>query len=349
MSNLSKEEILKLIKEISLDKEEEIFSIELIEDIVIKEGHVQISIFANKDNFQIIEKVGKKIEESLKKSIDALSITAVLTNHIESNQVDQKNDQVDQKDDNESLKKVKNIIAIASGKGGVGKSTLAVNIAYSFLKQNFKVGLLDADIHGPSIPHMLNLEGKPELSENRKIIPFDYKGIKVMSIGFLLNEDQPVIWRGPMVHSAIKQMAQDTDWESLDILIVDMPPGTGDAQITVSQNLPLNGAIIISTPQSVALNDAKKAIGMFQKVDVKILGIVENMSYFILPDGSKEDIFGKDGGKNLANELEVNFIGSIPLDKEIRLNSDLGDPSKLEEKYFDEIVNSFLKNSKLKI
>ena len=208
---------------------------------------------------------------------------------------------------------------------------------------------MDADIHGPSIPHMLNLEGKPELTDDRKIIPFDYKGIKVMSIGFLLNEDQPVIWRGPMVHSAIKQMAQDTNWENLDILIVDMPPGTGDAQITVSQNLPLKGAIIISTPQSVALNDAKKAIGMFTKVDVEILGVVENMSYLILPDGSHEDIFGKDGGGKLANELKVDFLGSIPIDKQIRLNSDLGDPSKLKEKYFDEIVNSFLKNSKLKI
>ena len=208
---------------------------------------------------------------------------------------------------------------------------------------------MDADIHGPSIPHMLNLEGKPELTDDRKIIPFDYKGIKVMSIGFLLNEDQPVIWRGPMVHSAIKQMAQDTNWENLDILIVDMPPGTGDAQITVSQNLPLKGAIIISTPQSVALNDAKKAIGMFTKVDVEILGVVENMSHLILPDGSHEDIFGKDGGKKLADELKVDFLGSIPINKEIRLNSDLGDPSKLKEKYFDEIVNSFLKHSKLKI
>ena len=158
---------------------------------------------------------------------------------------------------------------------------------------------------------MLNLEGKPELNENRKIIPFDYKGIKVMSIGFLLNEDQPVIWRGPMVHSAIKQMAQDTDWGNLDILIVDMPPGTGDAQITVSQNLPLNGAIVISTPQSVALNDAKKAIGMFEKVDVKILGIVENMSYFILPDGSKEDIFGKDGAGKIKLRAAPKGTGII--------------------------------------
>ena len=342
MSNLSKDLIIKAINDISLEKDEQIFSTNLIEDVVIKEGHVQISIFANKDNFQILEKVAKKIEKNLKNTIDALSITAVLTNHIENNNENEK-------DDNENLKNVKNIIAIASGKGGVGKSTLAVNLAYSFFKQGLKVGLLDADIHGPSIPHMLNLEGKPELTDDRKIIPFDYKGIKVMSIGFLLNEDQPVIWRGPMVHSAIKQMAQDTNWEDLDILIVDMPPGTGDAQITVSQNLPLKGAIIISTPQSVALNDAKKAIGMFAKVDVEILGVVENMSYLILPDGSHEDIFGKDGGKKLANELKVDFLGSIPIDKQIRLNSDLGDPSKLKEKYFDEIVNSFLKHSKLKI
>ena len=339
MSNLSNKAILKAINDISLEKDEQIFSTKLIEDIVIKDGHVQISIFANKNNFQTLEKVAKKIEDNLDKAIDALSITAVLTNHIEKKDDNEK----EEKDDNESLKNVKNIVAIASGKGGVGKSTLSVNLAYSFFKQGFKVGLLDADIHGPSIPHMLNLEGKPELTENRKIIPFNFKGIKVMSIGFLLNEDQPVIWRGPMVHSAIKQMAQDTNWEDLDILLVDMPPGTGDAQITVSQNLPLKGAIIITTPQTVALNDAKKAIGMFNKVDVKILGIVENMSHLILPDGSLEDIFGKDGGKKLADELEVDFLGSIPIDKQIRLNSDLGDPSKLKENYFDEIVNSFLK------
>ncbi len=339
MSNLSNKAILKAINDISLEKDEQIFSTKLIEDIVIKDGHVQISIFANKNNFQTLEKVAKKIEDNLDKAIDALSITAVLTNHIEKKIDNEK----EEKDDNESLKNVKNIVAIASGKGGVGKSTLSVNLAYSFFKQGFKVGLLDADIHGPSIPHMLNLEGKPELTENRKIIPFNFKGIKVMSIGFLLNEDQPVIWRGPMVHSAIKQMAQDTNWEDLDILLVDMPPGTGDAQITVSQNLPLKGAIIITTPQTVALNDAKKAIGMFNKVDVKILGIVENMSHLILPDGSLEDIFGKDGGKKLADELEVDFLGSIPIDKQIRLNSDLGDPSKLKENYFDVIVNSFLK------
>jgi ATP-binding protein involved in chromosome partitioning len=331
MSNISKKEILGIIKEIKLESDESLFSEKLIEDIIVKDGHLQISILANIDNFQKLESVSKKIENHLKKDERFLSVTCVLTNETENNKESEK--------DENKIEGVKNIIAIASGKGGVGKSTLAVNLAHSFKEKGFKVGLLDADIHGPSIPHMLNLSGKPNLNENKKIIPFEFKGIKVMSIGFLLEENQPVIWRGPMVHSAIKQMARDTFWGEIDILIVDMPPGTGDAQITVSQNLPLNGAIIISTPQPVALNDAKKAIGMFGKVDVEILGIVENMSYLLLPDGQKEDIFGKDGGKNMAEELNINFLGSIPLDKEIRINSDKGDPSVLKEEYFNKIVN----------
>jgi ATP-binding protein involved in chromosome partitioning len=331
MSNISKKEILGIIKEIKLESDESLFSEKLIEDIIVKDGHLQISILANIDNFQKLESVSKKIENHLKKDERFLSVTCVLTNETENNKESEK--------DENKIEGVKNIIAIASGKGGVGKSTLAVNLAHSFKEKGFKVGLLDADIHGPSIPHMLNLSGKPNLNENKKIIPFEFKGIKVMSIGFLLEENQPVIWRGPMVHSAIKQMARDTFWGEIDILIVDMPPGTGDAQITVSQNLPLIGAIIISTPQPVALNDAKKAIGMFGKVDVEILGIVENMSYLLLPDGQKEDIFGKDGGKNMAEELNINFLGSIPLDKEIRINSDKGDPSVLKEEYFNKIVN----------
>jgi len=341
MSNISKKEILGIINEIKIEDSESFFSDKLIEDIIIKDGHVQISILANIDNFQKLESVGKKIENHLKKDERFLSVTCVLTNETEDIKKSEEN--------KNKIEGVKSIIAIASGKGGVGKSTLAVNLAHSFKEKGLKVGLLDADIHGPSIPHMLNLNGKPEVNEKRKIVPFEYMGIKVMSIGFLLEEDQPVIWRGPMVHSAIKQMARDTFWGEIDLLIVDMPPGTGDAQITVSQNLSLNGVIIISTPQPVALNDAKKAIGMFGKVNVEILGIVENMSYLLLPDGQKEDIFGKDGGKNMAEELNINFLGSIPLDKEIRINSDKGDPSALKEEYFNNIVDklsevfSFLK------
>ena len=341
MSNLSNKAILKAINDISLEKDEQIFSTKLIEDIVIKDGHVQISIFANKNNFQTLEKVAKKIEDNLDKAIDALSITAVLTNHIEKKIDNEK----EEKDDNESLKNVKNIVAIASGKGGVGKSTLSVNLAYSFFKQGFKVGLLDADIHGPSIPHMLNLEGKPELTENRKIIPFNFKGIKVMSIGFLLNEDQPVIWRGPMVHSAIKQMAQDTNWEDLDILLVDMPPGTGDAQLTFAQDIKIDGAVIVSTPQDLALVDVERGIEMFEKTELRILGLIENMSFLKTEDGKIIDLFGKGGVEKISKKYQKELLAQIPIHKDLRVSADVGKPIVIE-KNEHEISKIFIEMAK---
>ena len=346
MPEISREKIEKIIRETKLSSGENLIDEGLIEDIVCKDGHVQISIFANQENFKIIDPLRKQIENTLKKIEGILSATCVLTNISTNNKVDEES--VKTKEESVKTKKeskvegVKKIIAVASGKGGVGKSTLAVNLASALKDMGRKVGLLDADIYGPSIPHMLNLKGKPDVTEDKKIVPFNFNGIKVMSIGFLIDEDQPVIWRGPMVHSAIKQMATDTSWGDIDILIVDMPPGTGDAQITVSQHLPLDGAIIISTPQPVALNDAKKAIGMFNKVNIRILGIVENMSYFLLPDGQREDIFGKDGAKNLAENININFLGSIPLDKEIRINSDQGDPTNLKKDYFDKIASKLI-------
>jgi len=252
-----------------------------------------------------------------------MSITAVLTNEPIK---EEKSKKLSKDKSVNKIEGVKNIIAIASGKGGVGKSTVSINLASAFSLIGKKVGILDADIHGPSIPHMLGLKGKPELNSKKKIVPFEFRGMKVMSIGFLVDEDQPVVWRGPMVHSAIKQMATDTDWGDLDILIIDMPPGTGDAQITVSQHLPLNGAIIVSTPQPVALNDAIKAIGMFKKVNIDILGIIENMSYLLLADGTKENIFGENGAKEMSKNLNIKFINEIPLDKKIRESSDNGVP-----------------------
>jgi ATP-binding protein involved in chromosome partitioning len=249
-----------------------------------------------------------------------LSVTAVLTNEPSNEKKSSKMQPVNK------IEGIKNIIAIASGKGGVGKSTISINIASAFSSIGKKVGILDADIHGPSVPHMLGLKGKPEVNNKKKIIPFEFGDMKVMSIGFLLNDDQPVVWRGPMVHSAIKQMATDTDWGELDILIIDMPPGTGDAQITVSQHLPLDGAIIVSTPQPVALNDAIKAIGMFKKVNIDIIGIIENMSYLLLGDGTKENIFGENGAKEMSKRLNIKFINEIPLDKKIRESSDNGIP-----------------------
>tara|TARA_Y100001970_G_scaffold40597_1_gene50054 strand:- start:718 stop:1767 length:1050 start_codon:yes stop_codon:yes gene_type:complete len=312
------------LKKIILPNKKNLFEEEIIEGISYKEGHVQISLFANRDNIEEIEVVGKIIKKELQSIDGVINVSTVLTN--EPNKKNNSSEIESKKQKIHKIDNVKKIIAVASGKGGVGKSTISINLASAFSIIGKNVGILDADIHGPSVPHMLGLKGKPELNRDKKIIPFKFNSMKVMSIGFLLNEEQPVVWRGPMVHSAIKQMATDTDWGDLDILIIDMPPGTGDAQITVSQHLPLDGAIIVSTPQQVALNDAVKAIGMFRKVDIPIIGVIENMSYLLLDDGKKEDIFGKDGAKNMSKKEKILFIEEIPLDKEIRESSDKGNP-----------------------
>ena len=324
MTENIKKIIEEKLKKIILPNKKYLFEEEIIEGISFKEGHVQISLFANKDNIEEIEVVGKIIKKELQNIDGVVSVTTVLTN--EPSKKSNSRESENKKQKIHKIDNVKKIIAVASGKGGVGKSTISINLASAFSIIGKNVGILDADIHGPSVPHMLGLKGKPELNRDKKIIPFKFNSMKVMSIGFLLNEEQPVVWRGPMVHSAIKQMATDTDWGDLDILIIDMPPGTGDAQITVSQHLPLDGAIIVSTPQQVALNDAVKAIGMFRKVDIPIIGVIENMSYLLLDDGKKEDIFGKDGAKNMSKKEKILFIGEIPLDKEIRESSDKGNP-----------------------
>lgn len=320
MTNITKEIIENKLTEIILDNKKSLVESGIIEGIGHKDGHVQISLYANKENVEEIEKISKIVEKELISIPGMLSVTAVLTNETSNEKKSSKKDPVDK------IEGIKNIIAIASGKGGVGKSTVSINIASAFSSIGKKVGILDADIHGPSIPHMLGLKGKPEVNNKKKIIPFEFGDMKVMSIGFLLSDDQPVVWRGPMVHSAIKQMATDTDWGELDILIIDMPPGTGDAQITVSQHLPLDGAIIVSTPQPVALNDAIKAIGMFKKVNIDIIGIIENMAYLLLADGTKENIFGENGAKEMSEKLNIEFINEIPLDKKIRESSDNGLP-----------------------
>jgi ATP-binding protein involved in chromosome partitioning len=219
------------------------------------------------------------------------------------------------------------VIAVASGKGGVGKSTTALNLALGLRDLGLKVGLLDADIYGPSVPRLAGINRKPELDDARKMIPVDRFGLKVMSIGFLVEEDTAMIWRGPMVMSAITQMLRDVAWGTLDVLVVDMPPGTGDAQLTLAQNVPLKGAIIISTPQDLSLIDARRGLAMFTKVNVPVLGIVENMSYFQCPHcGTRSDIFGHGGARHEAERLGVPFLGEIPLHMAIRETSDAGNP-----------------------
>jgi len=219
------------------------------------------------------------------------------------------------------------VIAVASGKGGVGKSTTALNLALGLRDLGLRVGLLDADIYGPSVPRLTGIREKPQLNDEKKMIPLQRFGLAIMSIGFLVEEDTAMIWRGPMVMSAITQMLRDVVWGTLDVLVVDMPPGTGDAQLTLAQNVPLKGAIIISTPQDLSLIDARRGLAMFKKVNVPVLGIVENMSYFQCPHcGTRSDIFGHGGARHEAERLAVPFLGEIPLHMSIRVTSDSGTP-----------------------
>ncbi len=223
---------------------------------------------------------------------------------------------------------VKNVIAVASGKGGVGKSTTSVNVALALADTGAKVGLLDGDIYGPNIPLMMGLKEKPQLQqEGGKIIPCRSYGVKLMSIGFFLNEDKPVIWRGPMVHGAIQQFLRDVDWGDLDYLVVDLPPGTGDAPLSLSQLIPLSGVVIVTTPQDVALQDVAKGMAMFRQLEVPVIGVIENMSYFICPGcQDKHEIFGSGGGERIAGQFAVPFLGKVPLQQRVREGGDQGRP-----------------------
>jgi ATP-binding protein involved in chromosome partitioning len=225
------------------------------------------------------------------------------------------------------LQDVRFKVAVASGKGGVGKSTVAANLALALVRVGHKVGLMDSDIYGPSQQMMMGISEKPFINEANQIVPIDRFGVKVMSLGFLMDADQPVIWRGPMVMKAVEQFLQDVAWGRLDFLLIDLPPGTGDAQLTLTQKIHLSGAVIVTTPQDVSLIDARKGLAMFQKVNVPVLGIVENMSYYICPQcGHREEIFKHGGGRRTAEQLKVPFLGEIPLDPKVAIGGDAGEP-----------------------
>ena len=230
------------------------------------------------------------------------------------------------------LPQVKNIIAVASGKGGVGKSTTAVNMALALAAEGARVGLLDADIYGPSQPMMMGIDGRPESDDGQTMEPLENHGVQVMSIGFLVNQDEAMIWRGPMATQALEQLLRQTNWKDLDYLIVDMPPGTGDIQLTLSQRVPMTGAVIVTTPQDIALLDARKGIKMFEKVGVPILGVVENMAVHVCTQcGHVEHIFGADGGKKMAAEYSMDYLGALPLNMQIRLQADNGMPTVIAD------------------
>lgn len=255
---------------------------------------------------------------------------------------------------------IKNVIAVASGKGGVGKSTSAVNLALALKEGGASVGILDADIYGPSLPRMMGVHGRPKGADDedaKKIEPMMAHGVKCMSMGFFMDEDHPMIWRGPMVAMAVEQLINDVDWGELDYLVVDLPPGTGDAQLTLTQKVPLTGAVIISTPQDVALADVKKGMNMFKKVDVPVLGIVENMSYYLCPDcGHRAHIFSHGGAKVQAEQFGIPFLGEVPLVEDIREDADAGKPivvarpdSEQAKKYGEIAQNVIAEMGKLKV
>jgi ATP-binding protein involved in chromosome partitioning len=309
----------------------------MVQGLVVRDGHVGFSIEVAASRGEDAEPLRKAAEKVVAELSGVLSVTAVLTAHREQGKPQpaaphahgpgHAHGQQGHAPQPMGIPGVAAIIAVASGKGGVGKSTVAVNLALALSKLGLKTGLLDADIYGPSVPRLLNIKEKPRTRDGQKLDPIEKFGLKTMSIGFLVKEDEPMIWRGPMVMSALSQMLADVNWAPLDVLVVDMPPGTGDAQLTIAQRVPLKGAVIVSTPQDIALIDARKGIAMFQKTQIPILGIVENMSVFVCPEcGHESHIFGHGGARDTAKTLNVPFLGEIPLVPRIRETSDAGTP-----------------------
>ena len=340
MTEVTEADVLDRLKTIKdLDGAVDIVSQGMVSGVVVRNGNVGFSIEVTPELGPRMEPVRKAAEDAVHSLDGVVSVTAVLTAHRPASQSQAQpqapaggpgahgHQQGQQQAQQALAPGVRFIVAVASGKGGVGKSTTAVNLALALKAAGHSVGLLDADIYGPSQPRMMGISGRPNSPDGKTLDPMENYGIKVMSMGFLVDEETPMIWRGPMVMSALQQMLRDVTWGDLDVMIVDMPPGTGDAQLTMAQQVPLAGAVIVSTPQDIALLDARKGLNMFRKVDVPVLGIIENMSYFLCPNcGHQADIFGHGGARTEAERLGVDFLGEIPLHLDIRETSDGGHP-----------------------
>ena len=326
-SQLVEEKIIKTLSEVKNADGRAVFDAKSISGVVIKDGHIGFAIEIAPEDANRAKELKDIAEAAILSLEGTLSATAMLTAHREANSHAQQAQQAQQAPQRASTyKPAKHVIAVASGKGGVGKSTTSINLALALSKKGFKTGILDADIYGPSLPRLIGQNKKPQ-TKDKKILPIEAWGLQTMSIGYLVEEDAPTIWRGPMVMSALEQMLRDVAWDGLDVLIIDMPPGTGDAQLTLSQRAELAGAIIVSTPQDLALIDARKGLNMFLKVNVPVLGLIENMSHFHCPScGERSDIFGHGGARDEADRLGMPFLGEVPLQIEIRATSDAGTP-----------------------
>jgi len=339
MSAVTERQILEALSRISdPDKGADIVSLGMVSGLVIRDGNIAFAIEVESERGPRLEPLRKAAERAVEALPGVLSVTAVLTAQAPPGRAvpqphgpqphgPQPHGPAGGRGQRGVVPGVSAIMAVASGKGGVGKSTMAANLALGLRANGLKVGVLDADIYGPSMPRMLGISGRPRSRDGKTLIPMENYGLKCMSMGFLVPEDTPMIWRGPMVMSALQQMLREVEWGELDIMVVDMPPGTGDAQLTMAQQVPLAGAVIVSTPQDIALLDARKGLNMFTKVDVPVLGIVENMSYFLCPHcGGRSEIFSHGGARLEAERLGTEFLGEVPLDLKIRETSDGGTP-----------------------
>jgi len=319
--------ILKKVKYPGFSRD--IISFGIVKDIGVEGSKVTVSLLLPKPDEKLESEIGESVRKTLLESPGISEVDV----RIGARELKRASSQVGQAGAAQRAQspEIGYYIAVASGKGGVGKSTVAVNLALAISKKRRNVGLLDADVWGPSIPIMMGLNERPVATPEKKIIPLEKYGLKLMSIGFLIDDDDTVIWRGPMVHGAVKQFVEDVDWRGTDYLVVDLPPGTGDAQLSLIQTVPLTGSIVVSTPSDVALQDARKAIEMFRQMKVDIVGMVENMSYFVCPHCQHEiDIFSRGGAEKTAQQFDVAFLGSVELDPEIRKAGDSGSPAVLK-------------------
>ena len=303
-----------------------------IQGLVIRNGNIGFSIEVDGLTGESVNAVKETAEAAVRAVPGVLSVTCVLTAHKASPKEKPTEKPKNNGPHNSASKEVpavfdriKSVIAIASGKGGVGKSTVSVNLAVALAAQGKKVGLLDADIYGPSAPQLLNITEKPDVNEDKKLIPIERHGVSTMSIGYMVSPEQAMIWRGPMVQSALIQMLEDVDWPELDVLVMDMPPGTGDIQLTMAQRIPVTGALIVTTPSSLATADVKRAVAMFEKTEIPVIGLVENMAYMDAPDGSKLHPFGE-GGTALAESLGLTHLAALPLDAAVQAGNESGTP-----------------------